>query len=63
MGGGVKVEGKCKDGRVETTILKNLGGIESGGGLLLSFVVIWGSAVWKFQHQSLSPLVCIFLSP
>ena len=33
-GGGVKVEGKGKDGRVETTRLRNIGGVESGGGLL-----------------------------
>ena len=28
--GGVKVEGKGKYGRLETTRMKNLGGIESG---------------------------------
>ena len=35
--GGLKVEGKGKDGRVETTRLKKLGGNESGVGFLPSF--------------------------
>ena len=38
--GGVKVEGKGKDLRVETTRLNNLGWMESGGDLLLSFVLV-----------------------
>ena len=32
-GGGLKVEGK--DGRVDTTRLNNLGGIEYGGGVVV----------------------------
>ena len=36
-GGGVNVEGKGKDGRVETTRLKNVGGIKYEGGLLSWF--------------------------
>ena len=39
--GAVKVEVKRKDGNVKTTRLKNLGEIESGGGLVLLFV-FWG---------------------
>ena len=62
-GGGVKVEGKCKDGKLETTRLKNLGGIKSEGGLLLSFVVVRGSVVWRLQLHFF-PLWCvIFVLP
>ena len=62
-GGGVNVKGKGKDGRVETTRLKNLDGIKSEGGLLSLFVVNGGSTVWKFQHHRF-PLWCvIFVSP
>ena len=43
-GGGVKVEGKGKDGRVETTRPKNLGRIEFGGGLLLSGGLRYGNS-------------------
>ena len=61
--GGVKMEGKGKDVRVKTTRMKNLGGIKSEGGLLSSFVVVGGSAVWKFQHHRF-PLCCvIFVLP
>ena len=41
-GGGLKVEGNVKDIRLETTRLKKLGGIESGGGFLSSFYVVGG---------------------
>ena len=68
-GGGVavmvaaKVEGKIKDVRLETTRLKNLGGIKYEGDLLSPFVVVRGSAVWKCQHHRF-PLWCvIFVSP
>ena len=50
-GGGVDVEGKGKYGSVDTTRLKNLGGIKSEGGLLSLFDFVGGSAVWKFQHH------------
>ena len=46
--GGVKVEGNGTDEKLETTRLKNPGVVESGGGLLSSFLVVGGSAVWKF---------------
>ena len=52
------VEGKGKYGSVDTTRLKNLGGIKSEEDLLPSFVVFGGSALWKFQHHNF-PLWCI----
>ena len=59
----MNVKGKVKDGRVETTRLKNLGGIKSEGGLLSLFVVVLWSAVWKFQLHFF-PLWCvIFVLP
>ena len=59
----MNVKGKVKDGRVETTRLKNLGGIKSEGGLLSLFVVVRWSAVWKFQLHRF-PLWCvIFVLP
>ena len=56
--GEVNVEGKGKYGMEETTRLKKLGGIKSEGGLLLSFVVVRWSEVWKFQHHHF-PLWCV----
>ena len=41
--------GKGKYGRVKTTRMKNLNKIESGGDFLSPFVVVGGSAIWKFQ--------------
>ena len=43
---------------METTRLKNLGGIKSGVGLVSSYVVAGGSAVCKFQHHRF-PLWCV----
>ena len=62
-GGGMKVEGKGKDGRAETTRLKKICGIKSGGGLLSSFVLIRGSVVWKSQHHRFSLWGVFFVSP
>ena len=59
----MNVEGKVQDGRVDTTRLKNLGGIKYEGGLLSSFVVVCGTAVWKFQHHCFPILCVIFVSP
>ena len=56
----VKVEVKGKYVRVETTRLKNLGGVESGGRLLLSYAVDGGSAVCKFQHHCF-PIWCVIV--
>ena len=56
--GGLKVEGKGKDGRVETTRLKKLGGNESGVGFLLSF--FQGVCGVEIPTLSLSSLVCNF---
>ena len=57
------LESKGKDVMLETTRLKNLYIIESGVGLLSSFVVVGGSAVCKFRHH-IFPLWCvIFVSP
>ena len=53
--GGVKVEGKSKDGRVDTMRLKNLGGIESGGGVLSS-----GGGGMEIPTSSFPSLVCNF---
>ena len=50
-GGGVEVEGKGKDGRVDTTRIQKLGSITSGGGFLSLFVVVGGYLIWKFQHH------------
>ena len=61
--GGVNVEGRGKDGRVEKTRLKNLDGTKSEGGVLSSFFVVGGYTVWKFQHHCF-PLWCvIFVLP
>ena len=57
------MKGKVKDGRVETTRLKNLDGIKSEGGLLSSFFSVWGSAVWKIQHHRFPLWWVIFVSP
>ena len=46
-GGGVKGRGV----RVETTRLKNIGGIKSEGVLMFSFVFFKGSSVCKYQHN------------
>ena len=55
----MNVDSKGKVGRVEITRQKNFGGIKYEGGLLLSFVVSGGSAVWKSQHHRFPPW-CIF---
>ena len=56
---GGECESKGKDVRVEKKRLKNLFGIKSEGGLMSSFVVFGGSAVWKFQRHPFS-LWCVF---
>ena len=59
VGGGLKVEGNSKEGRIETTRTKNIGGIKYRG----VFFVVRGSAVWKFQHYRFPLLCVIFVSP
>ena len=56
----MKVKYKGKDGRVDTTSPKNLGGIESGGGgggFLLSYVVAGGVCGMQITTSYLYSLV------
>ena len=54
------MKGKVKDGRVETTRLKNLDGIKSEGGLLSLFFFRLGVCGMEIPTSSLSSLVCNF---
>ena len=56
--GGIKGEGKGRDGWVEMTILKNLSGIESWGRLSLLFVVDRRNFGRKGKHGHF-PLRCV----